>query len=136
MSSAVLAKFPDALPPLLTDRIKPEVHDIVDMQLIPRDIDGGSDLVYTIYNILWNMSDEQCVKVLQTLVPVFESRLRVVLLVNELVSPEAGTFKPYDEKIFRRRDVTLTTMHNVKQRTEREWIALVQKASPFYTVSE
>lgn len=75
-------------------------------------------------------------KVLQTLVPVFESHPRTVLLVNELVSPEPGTFKPHDEKIFRRRDVTLTTMHNVKQRTEQEWTALVQRASPFYMVSQ
>ena len=91
-------------------------------------------LVYLVRNILWNCSDEDCVKILQTFVPVMEESPDTVLLVNEMMSPAGGTFERHVEKGYRRRDVTVMTMHNAKQRTEEEWKALFTKASPNFTV--
>lgn len=91
-------------------------------------------LVYLVRNILWNCSDEDCIKIFQTFVPAMEKSPDTVLLVNEMISPAAGTFECHVEKRYRRRDVTVMTMHNAKQRTEEEWKALFAKASPNFTV--
>ena len=90
--------------------------------------------VYLVRNILWNCSDEDCVKIIQTFVPAMKKSPDTVLLVNEMMSPAAGTFECHVEKAYRRRDVTVMTMHNAKQRTEEEWKALFAKASPNFTV--
>lgn len=58
-----------------------------------------------------------------------------VLLVNEMLSPAPGTFERNVEKSYRRRDVTVLTMHNAKQRTEDEWRELFVEASPEFEVS-
>ena len=47
------------------------------------------------------------------------------LLISDLVSPDWGTYEPGVERAFRRRDVTLMTMHNVMQRTRGEWGVLI-----------
>ena len=99
---------------------------------------GDSDnvlLVYLIRNILWNCSDEDCVQILQSLIPAMQRSPDLILLVNEMMSPEARRFERHVEKGYRRRDVTVMTMHNAKQRTEEEWKALFTKASPNFTVS-
>ena len=59
-----------------------------------------------------------------------------MLLINDLVSPAFGTFEPHIERAFRRRDVTLMTMHNVKQRTAKEWGDLIQSACGEFKVSD
>ena len=92
--------------------------------------------VYLVRNILWNCSDEDCVKILQTFVPAMEKSPNTVLLVNEMMSPAPGTFDRHVEKGYRRRDVTVMIMHNAKQRTEEEWETLFAKASANFTVSE
>lgn len=91
-------------------------------------------MVYLIRNTLWNCSDEEGIKTLQTFVPAMEKSPNTVLLVNEMMSPAAGTFEPHIEKSYRRRDVTVMTMHNAKQRTEGEWKELFAKASLNFTV--
>jgi len=52
----------------------------------------------------------------------------VSVIVSDLVSPDWGTFEPHVERAYRRRDVTLMTMHNVKQRTRGDWEGLVREA--------
>ena len=92
-------------------------------------------LVYLIRNTLWNFSHEDCIKILRTFVPALERSPANVLLVNEMMSPARGTFERHIEKGYRRRDVTVMTMHNAKQRNEEEWKALFAQASPKLTVS-
>ena len=92
-------------------------------------------LVYMVKNILWNCSDEDCTKVFQAFIPAMQKSPDTVLLVNEMMSPDAGTFERHVEKGYRRREVTVMTMHNAKQRTEEEWEALFAKASPNFTVA-
>ena len=58
-----------------------------------------------------------------------------VLLVNEMMSPERGRFDKHVEQAYRRRDVTVMTMHNAKQRTEEEWRGVIWKASERFVVS-
>ena len=90
--------------------------------------------VYLVRNILWNCSDDDCVKILQTFVPAMANSPDAVLLVNEMLSPALGTFDRHVEKGYRRRDVTVMTMHNAKQRTEEDWKALFAEASANFTV--
>ncbi len=92
--------------------------------------------VYLLRNILWNLSDDDCIRVLQTFIPAMEhSPTNTVLLINEMLSPAPGTFDRHIEKGYRRRDVTVLIMHNAKQRTEEDWKALFAKASAHLTVS-
>ena len=90
--------------------------------------------VYLVRNILWNCSDDDCTKILQTFIPAMEKSPDTVLLINEMMSPGTGAFERHVEKGYRRREVTVMTMHNAKQRTEADWKALFAKASPNFTV--
>ena len=92
-------------------------------------------LVYLVRNILWNHSDAECIKILRAFEPAMRKSPGAVLLVNEMLSPAPGTFERNVEKSYRRRDVTVLTMHNAKQRTEDEWRALFVEASPDFKVS-
>lgn len=103
---------------------------------------GCRSLVFLLRSVLWNLSDAQVVEVLRSFIPAIQGELdttarkiSVDLLVCDLVSPAFGSFEPHVERAFRRRDVTLMTMHNVKQRTAAEWGALFFEASPYFQVS-
>ena len=87
-------------------------------------------IVYLVRNTLWNYSDEVCVKFLQRCALALQRSPHAVLLLNEMASPGRGMFERHVEKRYRRRDVTVMTMHNAKQRTEEEWNDLFAKASP------
>lgn len=84
--------------------------------------------------MLWNCSDDEVVEVLRGFLPVLERDPAAVLLINEMLSPAPGMFKPHVEEAYRRRDVTTMTMHNAKQRTEDEWRGLFALASPHLEV--
>ena len=105
-------------------------------QLLQPTIDlQETQLIYVVRNILWNCTDDDCIKIFQTFIPAMEQNPSTVLLVNEMMSPKLGTFEPHIEQAYRRRDVTVMTMHNAKQRTEEEWRALFGKASSDFEVS-
>ncbi|CAM1511670.1 Fc.00g091830.m01.CDS01 [Cosmosporella sp. VM-42] len=90
--------------------------------------------IYMVRSVLWKLPDEECCTILQKLIPLAEANFRSVILVNDLLSPPAGTFAPHVDKAYRRRDVTVMTMHNAKLRTQEEWLALFLKASTRFTV--
>ncbi|KAL1963924.1 hypothetical protein VTN77DRAFT_7730 [Rasamsonia byssochlamydoides] len=133
---ALITQRQQSLSPQLPGRIQFQHHDLFTPQQ-QQQLPEGTRLVYIIRNILWNLPDERCIQLLQTFIPVMAdtANSEVVILVNDLLSPAPGTFAPHVEKAYRRRDVTLTTMHNVKQRTEAEWRALFEKASPDFRVT-
>jgi hypothetical protein len=56
------------------------------------------------------------------------------LLINEMLSPSNGEFGGELEHAYRRRDVTTMTMHNAKQRTSKEWLALFSEVDPQWQV--
>ncbi|KAF7559512.1 hypothetical protein G7046_g4648 [Stylonectria norvegica] len=57
-----------------------------------------------------------------------------VIIVNDLLSPLPGKYSPRLDKAFRRRDVTVMTMHNAKLRTEEEWMGIFQTVNPTWLI--
>ena len=98
---------------------------------------GDSDnvLVYVIRNLLWNWTDEDIVKLLRTLLPMAHTPQPVRVLIADGVSPTSTQFPPHVELAYRRRDITTMTMHNVKQRTQEEWMNLFLLANSALKVS-
>lgn len=131
-SQSLLDKGQQTLCPELTARIKfTQRSSLFDPQPLE---DNEKVFVYILRNVLWNLPDQDCIKVLRSFMAVFEKTGRTVLLINELLSPEPGTFPPHAEIAYRRRDVTLMTMHNVKPRTLADWRSLFARASPHFKV--
>lgn len=132
VSQSLLNQGQQSLPDVLKGRIAFEQHDLFK----PQETQNlGESLAYVIKSVLWNLCDEDCIKLLETFIPVLEKSPETVILVNDLVSPRSGTFEPHVEKAYRRRDVTLMTMHNAKQRNEEEWLSLLRSVSPHFQVS-
>ena len=77
---------------------------------------------YVIRNLFWNWPDRDVIRLLRTIKGGSSSSTRV--LVTDGVSPLSGEFPPYEEIAYRRRDITTMAMHNVKQRTQEEWMAV------------
>lgn len=92
--------------------------------------DSENVLVYVIRNLFWNWTDDDAVKLLKTLLPTLRTTQSTYILVTDGVSPSPQDFPPHVEIAYRRRDVTTMTMHNVKQRTQAEWVALFSRVDP------
>jgi hypothetical protein len=96
-------------------------------------------IIFLIRSVVWNMSDTAVTELLRSFIPCLErcqaNGPAPCLLICDLVSPAFGTFESHVEKAFRRRDVTLMTMHNVQQRTSKEWSNLINKVDPRFKVS-
>lgn len=104
----------------------------------PENVDapeGHLRRLFLLYGVLWILDDGSCVALLRKFVPLLRHPSRPILLVCELVSPAEGQFEPHVELAFRRRDVTLMTMHNARQRTAKQWLDLVGEADPCFQVS-
>ncbi|KAL1959371.1 hypothetical protein VTO42DRAFT_2174 [Malbranchea cinnamomea] len=130
-SPRALEKGQKELTPELSERITFVRRDIFK----PRPVSEAEYVgVYLLRNVLWKMDDKDCIKLLQSFVPVLEKSNQVFLLVNEVLSPAPRTFEPHVEQAYRRRDVTLMTMHNAKQRTEQEWRDLITGVNPHFKV--
>lgn len=97
--------------------------------------DSTTVLVYVIRNLLWNWADEDAIKLLQALLPTLKDAPSVRILVTDGVSPIPKDFPPHVEIAYRRRDITVMTMHNVKQRTQVEWLAMFAQVDPNLKVS-
>ncbi|KAL8791883.1 MAG: hypothetical protein Q9195_005545 [Heterodermia aff. obscurata] len=92
--------------------------------------DSKNVLVYVIRNLFWNWTDDDAVKLLKTLLPTLRITPSIHILVTDGISPSRRDFPPHVEVAYRRRDVTTMTMHNVKQRTQAEWLALFSRVDP------
>jgi hypothetical protein len=93
--------------------------------------------IYNLHSALWNYPDEDVVSIMRVLANILEKQPTGVILVNDLMSPSPGvTSVENEDKIYRRRDVTVMTMHNAKLRTFTEWQKLFLKAHPDLKVSE
>jgi hypothetical protein len=97
--------------------------------------DSNKVFAYVIRNVLWNWTDDDAVKLLQALLPTLKAFPSTRILVTDGVSPVSGQFPPHVEIAYRRRDVTTMTMHNVKQRTQAEWLKLFSRVHPDLKVS-
>lgn len=99
------------------------------------DDESATPTVFLLRSALWSLDDTKVVTLLQSFIPALEGSGRPRILISDLVSPPWGTFEPHIERAYRRRDVTLMTMHNVKQRTATEWKTLISSADPRFEVS-
>ena len=97
--------------------------------------DASTVSVYVVRNLFWNWSDDDVVAMLQNLVPVLKAMPSTRILVTDGVSPASKEFPPHVEIAYRRRDVTTMTMHNVKQRSQTEWLVLFARVDPSLRVS-
>ncbi|KAH9210391.1 putative O-methyltransferase [Leptodontidium sp. 2 PMI_412] len=139
-SSELLQRGEKALVPKLVGRVRFSQRDLFAPRSI-EEVDGeGGDrsltpIVFLLRGVLWSLDDSKAIKLLQSFIPAMQRRERPLLVINDLVSPAWGSFEPHAERAFRRRDVTLMTMHNVKQRTASEWGILICSASPQFKVT-
>lgn len=135
-SLALIQKGQSSLPVSLAPRISFEQRDLFAPRTLKEldsyDDSGEGAVIILLRSVLWNLPDAEVVELLKSFVPMLDrkqgsQKRDVKLLVSDLVSPTYGTFAPDTERErpFRRRDVTLMTMHNVKQRTAGEWGALI-----------
>ncbi|GKZ96849.1 hypothetical protein AnigIFM59636_011367 [Aspergillus niger] len=88
--------------------------------------------LYVIRNLLWNWSDTDVVRLLRSIKQGAGASTRV--LITDGVSPVSGQFPLHEEIAYRRRDVTTMSMHNVKQRTQEEWVGVFKQADPVVRV--
>lgn len=84
--------------------------------------------LYVIKNLLWNWSDADVVRLLRTIREGVGASARI--LVTDGVSPVSGQLPVHEEISYRRRDITTMSMHNVKQRTQEEWVKVFEQAGP------
>lgn len=101
---------------------------------LPSD-DSNTVMAYMIRNLFWNWADDDAIRLLQTLLPTLRASPSTRILVTDGVSPSSKEFPPHVEIAYRRRDVTTMTMHNVKQRTQAEWLAMFARVDPALKVS-
>ncbi|KAL3473675.1 S-adenosyl-L-methionine-dependent methyltransferase [Aspergillus californicus] len=86
--------------------------------------DPDSPRIYLVRNLLWNWKDEDVVRLLQSLVSGRRTARSTRILITDGVSPGPKELPPHVEIAYRRRDITTMTMHNVKQRSQSEWLEL------------
>lgn len=108
------------------------VYSLLD-QLPAQDVTNVT--TYLLRNIFWNWTDSDAIKLLRVLLPALRSSPQASILVTDGLSPEPKQFPQHVEIAFRRRDITTMTMHNVKQRTQREWLDLFLSVDPTLSVS-
>lgn len=84
--------------------------------------------LYVIRNLLWNWSDTDVVRLMRAIKQGVGASTRI--LVTDGVSPVSSQFPLHEEMAYRRRDITTMSMHNVKQRTQEEWVGVFKQAAP------
>lgn len=130
-SQGLLTQRQEAMAPRLEGRVTFRQHDLYATQPLE---DAAQVYAYVMWNVCWNLDDADCVKLLQTFIPVLEGSPQTILLINEGMSPPKGMFDQHIDHAYRRRDVTAMTMHNTKLRSEEEWRSLFNEASPYFKV--
>jgi hypothetical protein len=89
--------------------------------------DDENIVAFIIRNVFWNWSDNSILSLLGKVVLVLRRNPTARILVTDSLSPLSSSFPPQTEIAYRRRDITMMAMHNVKQRTNDEWIALFRQ---------
>ncbi|KAK3303881.1 putative O-methyltransferase [Chaetomium strumarium] len=135
-SETLLRRGQESLQQPLTNRVIFRQRELFAMRSFDEHVQGEELLprVFLLRSVLWCLNDESCIRLLRSFIPALQHASRPALLINDLVSPVWGTFEPHIERAFRRRDVTVMTMHNAKQRTSAEWDALFRAASDRFRI--
>jgi len=85
---------------------------------------------YLLRSCLHNRGHDEAVKMLRGFVPALEANPDVALLINEIVIPDPGVITLHEEKNLRQADIAMMVIANAKQRSEKEWRALLRAADP------
>ena len=90
---------------------------------------------YFIRSCFHNQNDEACVKMLKALVPALEEcPPGTPVLINDTILPERGSKTRHEEHELRQLDLAMFVILGAKQRTEKEFRALVSAADPRFRV--
>lgn len=132
-SEQLLSRGEKTLPAELSGRVK-----FVQGNLSSFVTEPASSFTYAIIvkNVLWCLPDHECIVYLQSLRNSTQVQHGATILINELLSPKEDMPGIHDYHPYRRRDVTLMTMHNAKQRDEDEWRAIFDQVEPGLEVSQ
>ena len=115
----------EALSPDLLARVSFERHDF----FTPQPQHDGID-AWVLRQCLHNWSDHDGLRIIRSFLPAMQANSNIPLLINETIVPKRGEISLYDERQMRQIDIAMFVTTNAKQRTEREWEALVKAADP------
>lgn len=114
----------------LQSRVTFQQHDYFTRQPI------NDASAFIIRQCLHNQTDEDIVKILRALIPAMEMcKPGTSLLINETILPEQGAIRKYDEHKLRQMDILMLVVLGAKQRTEKEFRVLIERADPRFEVS-
>ncbi|KAF2659031.1 S-adenosyl-L-methionine-dependent methyltransferase [Lophiostoma macrostomum CBS 122681] len=108
----------ECAPKDVVENVEWAAHDFFTEQPI-KDAD-----VYFLRWILHDFSDKYCIKILRALVPALKKGARIVLM--EHILPEPGTISAYQQRLVLGFDMCMKELFNAKERTEKEWRALIR----------
>jgi hypothetical protein len=90
---------------------------------------------YFIRQCLHNWCDEDCVKILRSLVPAMERcEPGTPLLINDTILPEPGMTSRFEEHSLRQVDMMMFVALGAKQRTEKEFETVLLNADKRFKV--
>ena len=85
---------------------------------------------YLLRSCLHNQGDDNAVKIIRGFVPALEINPHAALLINEIVIPEPCIINFHEERNLRQADTAMLVILNAKQRSEKDWRALLRAADP------
>ncbi|RYO75687.1 hypothetical protein DL766_007065 [Monosporascus sp. MC13-8B] len=107
------------LPAELKQRVKFAAHDFFTPQTVTAQ-------VYYFRWVMHNWSDKYCIIILRALIPALRPDARI--LIQDTCMPEPGTIARWREKDLRAADLNMLALFNARERSAREWGALLARA--------
>lgn len=120
--------------PLLTDDLRGRVTYQQHNFFNPQPVHDAS--AFFIRQCVHNWPDQECIKILQAFIPALEKcKPGTPLLINDTVLPQLDHKTRYEERLLRQLDIAMLVVINAKQRTEKEFRALLHKADERFEVT-
>ena len=88
--------------------------------------------VYLLRSILHDWSDKYAIIILKNLVPALKDGARV--LIADFIMPEAGKGPMWVERLSTIKSMQMMTVVNSKERTEKDWAEVVNRADSRYSI--
>lgn len=128
-SNDMIAQGKPLLTPAVRDRVTYQRHNFFHEQPVH---DASA---FFIRQCVHNWPDAECVKILRNFVPALEKCAPgTPLLINDTVLPKLGEKTRYEERGLRQLDIAMLVVINAKQRTEKEFRALLKEADERFEV--
>ncbi|KAH8194549.1 hypothetical protein TruAng_011284 [Truncatella angustata] len=118
---------------LLTDDVRDRISFQKASFFEPQPVKGAA--AYLIRQCTHNWADHDVVRMFRAVVPGLEgSAPGTPLLINDIVLPEPGTLPLNWEREMRQADMVMLVSFGAKQRTKKEFEALLKEADPRYGI--